>query len=176
MARNRWLVVALIGSVAVNLALVGFVVGVAASDVRMPWRGMGFDATAGLVHLIRFLPEDRRAEVLQGAGAERPSRQSLRAMRRAQHEIQAAIAAEPFDPVALTAALSTFSERFSESQQRSHAVLVLMMAQLTPEERQRFADTMRHMREPRPGRREGRGREHGPRRPPDQRAESPPSD
>ena len=165
--KTRWLVVALVVSVAVNLALVGFLIGF--SGKPPAWRPGGFDATAGLGRLIRFLPEERRSEVLGPIGKDslgREARGSFRTMRRAQHGIAEALAAEPFDPDKVDAALAAFRDQFDLSQQRSHAAFVTIMERLTPEERQRFVETMRHMRDPRRdrGRRpEGRRRDDRPR-------------
>ena len=163
--KTRWLVVALIVSVVVNLALVGFLIGV--SGKPPAWRPGGFDAAAGLGRLIRFLPEERRSEVLGPIGKDglrREARGSFRTMRRAQHGIAEALAAEPFDPDKLDAALAAFRDQFDLSQQRSHAAFVTIMEMLTPEERRRFVETMRHMRDP--GRDRGRrpeGRRRGDR-------------
>lgn len=144
---KRALVIALIVSVVANLALIGFLIGTSGGPPG--WRSFGFDVTAGFGRLVRFLPDERRSEVLGGIDVRRDIRASLRTMREAQHAIEEAMAAEPFDPAALTAALEGFRGHFTASQQESHAAFVTIMERLTPAERQEFVESMRHMRDPR---------------------------
>lgn len=152
---RRWLIVGLIASVVANLALVGFLVGTTMGPPA--WRPVPFDVAAGLGRMVRFLPEDRRTEVFGDIDPRREVRTALRTMRRAQHGIEAAMSAEPFDPDALAAALDEFREQFATSQQGSHAAFVTVMQRLTPDERRQLVDSMRHMRDPRHHR--GRDRE-----------------
>ena len=144
--KSRLLVIGLAVSLVLNLALIGFLVGAAGQPP--PWRSSGFDATAGFSRLVRFLPEERRAAV-NGDDLRREIRQSLRTMRRAQHSIEEALAAEPFDPDRLAAALEDFRAQFTTNQQRSHAGLVSIMERLTPDERRKFVESIQHMRDPR---------------------------
>ena len=146
--KSRVLVIGLAVSLVLNLALIGFLVGAAGQPP--PWRSSGFDATAGFSRLVRFLPEERRAAVFgNGDDLRREIRQSLRTMRRAQHSIEEALAAEPFDPDRLAAALEDFRAQFTTNQQRSHAGLVSIMGRLTPDERRKFVESIQHMRDPR---------------------------
>ena len=146
--KSRWLVIALVVSLVLNLALVGFLVGAAGRPP--PWRSPGFDATAGFSRLVRFLPEERRAAVFgNGDDLRREIRQSLRTMRQAQHGIEEALAAEPFDPDRLAAALEDFRAQFASNHERSHEGLVSIMQKLTPDERRKFVDSIQHMRDPR---------------------------
>lgn len=155
----RWLLIALGTSLALNLALVGFLVGQAAgapSFLRAP--PAGFDPTVGLGRLLRFLPEDRRAEVLAGA-ARGDIREALATVRRTQRVLHRQLGQEPLDEQALAAALGRFREEFAASQAASHAAFVAVAARLTPAERQRFVARMnkgpRARRGDRPGRGEG---------------------
>lgn len=134
--KTKWLVIALIASATANLGLVGFWVGMQSGP--SPWAARGFDPTVGLGRLLRFLPEERRDDVL-GNDKRREIRASLRDMRRAQRAIDRALAAEPFPPDELEAAL----RRFAENQARMHAAFVDVAAALTPDERRRFRQTMR---------------------------------
>ena len=164
MTKVRWLLVALVASLALNLTLVGFLVG--ASGGPPPWRMVGFDATAGLGRLIRFLPDERRTDVFGDTDMRREIRRSLRTMRRAQHKIAEAMAAEPFDRDRLAAALEDFRTQFGANQQRSHAAFVSIMENLTPGERRQFVESTRHMRDPHRHRnrhRDGRRRDDGAR-------------
>ena len=162
--KSRWLAIALAVSLVLNLALVGFLVGAAGRPP--PWRSTGFDATAGFGKLVRFLPEERRAAVFgNGDDLRREIRQSLRTMRRAQHSIEEALAAEPFGPDRLALALEDFRAQFTMNQRRSHAGLVSIMEKLTPEERRDFVASIQHMRDPRHHRaRRGDGRDRNGRR------------
>ena len=161
--KSRLLVIGLAVSLVLNLALIGFLVGAAGRPP--PWRSSGFDATAGFSRLVRFLDEERREAVFgNGDDLRREIRQSLRTMRRAQHSIEEALAAEPFDPDRLAAALEDFRAQFTTNQQRSHAGLVSIMEKLTPDERRKFVESIQHMRDPRHhrGRRgDGRDRDGG---------------
>ena len=128
----------------------GFPLLVGAAGQPPPWRSPGFDATAGFGRLVRFLPEERRAAVFgNGDDLRREIRQSLRTMRRAQHGIEEALAAEPFDPDRLAASLEDFRAQFASNQQRSHAGLVSIMERLAPDERRKFVESIPHMRDPR---------------------------
>ena len=145
MMRPRWLIVALAVSLLLNLAAVGFLIGAAGGPPS--WRTISFDPTAGLGRLMRFLPDERRTAVFGDTDRRRDIRRSLRTMRGAQHNIAEAIAAEPFDADRLAAALEEFRMQFATNQQRSHAAFVSIMEKLTPEERQQFVESTRHMRD-----------------------------
>ncbi|MDE0659967.1 MAG: periplasmic heavy metal sensor [Gammaproteobacteria bacterium] len=157
--RSRWLVIALAISVALNVGMLGLGIGFATGS---PHWGRGVDPTAGLARLIRSLPEARREELTRtGAPAisdgelRRRLGASMRDLRTSQRLIASALAEEPFDPGAATAALARFRQHFAANQASSHEAFVAILDRLTPEERRRFLDTMR------PGK-DRRGR-HGPR-------------
>ena len=138
--KTRWLVIGLVVSLVLNLALVGFLVG--RESGPSPWHRSAFDPIAGLPRLMNFLPRERRRELM----AQQPRRQvreALRDMRRAQHAMDRALAAEPFDAEALAEALAHYREYFAAGQERSHAAFVAMAAELTPHERRRFLESLR---------------------------------
>ncbi len=153
---TRALVIALAVSAALNLGLVGYLVGASAFDP--PKRtAAGLAPIFNVERQMRFLDDDRRRELGPDRDERRRMRAVLRDIRRAQGEIWEAVRAEPFDPDALAAALQRFREQFAEQQQISHAAFIEIAAKLTPAERLRFAETVRHMerrhrreREPRP--------------------------
>ena len=147
-----------------NLALVGFAIGAASGPPH--WMGRGFEPAAGLGRLMRFLPEERRRELLGEGAWRREFRGSLRDMRRAQHAIHAALAAEPFDRTALEQALGTFHELYVASQGRSHKAFADIVATLTPEERRQFVASLRPPRDGRNSRRPPRPPGDAPRPPP----------
>ena len=159
MTKARWLLVALGVSLALNLGLVGFMIGKAAGPPTFFRAAAGMDPTVGLGRMLRFLPEERRREVM-GRDAHRQIRQSLAAVRQTQRALNRQLREEDFDAAAVTATLQSFRERFAESQARSHAALVAAAARLTPAERQQLVGQMRGGRRgDRPRRREGAGRE-----------------
>ena len=147
--KHKWLIGGLVASVVLNLALIGFLVGMASGP--SVWRARGFDPSVGMARLVRFLPPERRDELLDRA-THRQIRASLREMRRAQRAMHEALAAEPFDSAALAASLGQFRDHFATSQARSHAAFVEIAARLTPEERRGFVHTQQR-RERRPDRR-----------------------
>ena len=164
--KSKWLVIALVVSVALNVAAIGFGIGFATGS---PAWGRGFDPTAGLARLLRSLPEDRRAELMRtGTTAmsdgelRRRIGTSLRHLRASQHTIARAVAQEPFDPDGVRAALADFREHWSANQTSSHQAFVEILGRLTPDERRRFLETMRP------------GKDRRPRQGPRTRPENPP--
>lgn len=135
--KSKWLIGGLGASLILNLALIGFLIG-AAFGPPSPWARRGFDPTDGLARMTRFLGEERRRDLLDGQ-KRREIGASLRELRRTQRAIYEALAAEPFDREALAATLAQFREQFAANQTLSHAALADVVAQLTPEERRRFA-------------------------------------
>ena len=139
---TRWLLIALGVSLALNLALAGFLAGRAAGPPFLRPSPASFDPTVGLGRLLRFLPEDRRSEVLHGI-ARRDIRKSLASVRQTQRALARHLSREPFDEQALAATLNRFRDQFAASQAASHAAFVAAAGRLTPAERQRFVATMR---------------------------------
>lgn len=148
--KTRWLVLALAVSLTLNIAVLGFAIGTASSGIPRLSRP-AFDPTVGIGRLLRFLPEERR-EAVADRGARRQMRESLRQLRAAQGAVAEALAREPFDADALSAALERFREQFAASQTRSHAALVDISSKLTPEERALFVKSTRSKRDGRPKR------------------------
>ena len=145
--KSKWLVGVLIVSVVLNVAAVGFLAGFLGKGKP---GGRVVDPTVGLALLMRHLPEERRQElaregapVLSDGELRRSIRISMRELRSAQRTIGQAIAAEPFEPENLAAALARYREHFADNQAGNHQALVDILARLTAEERRRFLDTMR---------------------------------
>ena len=160
--RSKWLVIALVISVALNVAAIGIGIGFATGK---PYWSRSVDPTAGLGHLIRSLPEDRRAELartgtpaMSDGELRRRIGASIRDLRSSQRAIARTLAQEPFDPDAVSAALATFREHMAANHANSHQAFVEILGRLTPEERRRFLDQMnsrkdhRTRRPPRPDR------------------------
>ena len=95
--RRRWMRWALIASLALNLLVVGAVVG---SFVRGggPWGQGGRGAPGNIIGYVMSLPAERRGELLKRSSALRTEMRMLRQqVRAANRERIAAFTAEPFD-------------------------------------------------------------------------------
>ena len=163
--RSKWLVISLVVSVTLNVAVIGFGIGLAAGS---PSWGRGVDPTAGLARLLRSLPEDRRAELtragtpaLSDGDLRRRIGSSIRHLRASQRTIARAVAKEPFDADAVRAALADYREHSAANQASSHQAFVEILARLTPDERRRFLETMRPSKDRR-GRQGSRSRTDNP--------------
>lgn len=146
MRNRKWLVIGLIASVAVNLALGGFLAGHAS---RGGPSAVTLDPSLGLFRVVRELPEDRRESFRPVVREHFQSiRRDLRRMRKAQGSINRALEQAPFEPEALDAALDGFRAALLEVQQENHALLVRVAESMTPEERQALREVMtRHRHE-----------------------------
>ena len=168
--KSKWLFGVLIVSVVLNVAAVGFLAGYLGKGKP---GGRSVDPTVGLALLIRGLPEERRKQlaregvpVLSDGELRRSIRVSMRELRGTQRHIGQALAAEPFDPEMLAAALARYRQHFAANQAGNHQALVDILARLTPEERRRFLETMggNHGRREHARPRRGQPAGSGPRR------------
>jgi uncharacterized membrane protein len=150
MPSRKWLVSALALSLAVNLALGGFLAGRALAPGPVP---VMLDPFLATFRTLRELPAERR-DVLrpllrQHVGELRPH---LRRMRQAQRAVNQALGREPFDPDALDQALTEFRAALLATQTASHDILLRLSEALTPAERERLRRAMARPRGPlRPG-------------------------
>jgi uncharacterized membrane protein len=144
MNNRNWLLIALGASLVVNLALGGFLLGRMTAAAPMPT----VDPTLTSLRLVRDLPDERRRALRpllrESVRAMRPE---VRRMRTAQHRINASLAAEPFDPDELDAALREFRDALVASQQLSHPGLVRLAVAMTPRERALLRDALGSPRE-----------------------------
>lgn len=145
--KSKWLVIALVVSVALNVVALGFGIGFATGS---PHGDRSVDPTAGLTRLIRSLPEERRDELartgtpaMSNDEVRRRIGATIRELRASQRAIGSALAKEPFDPDAAANALATFREHWAANQASSHHAFVEILGRLTPDERRRFLETMR---------------------------------
>lgn len=145
MKSSRYLIAALAISVAINLALLGFVLG-RASNLDRP--AMRVDPQLGVGRLLRDMPAERR-EAIEPLVKDyfRSLRPRMRQVQRAQGAIRDAILTEPFDAEAMADALGTFNTRLYESQARGHPQLVRLLAALSIEERRELVQRFRRPRE-----------------------------
>jgi len=154
---------ALVLSVAINLALAGFLAGRTLEPRLAPPR---MDPTLAFFPVLREFPEARRAELRPIMREQfRNARPDMRRMRDAQRSIRAALTATPFAEAALADALTDFRAALLASQEGSHAALVRLAQALTPAERELLATALGEGQ--REGRREGvhEGRRDGTRHP-----------
>jgi len=156
--RQRLLIILLVCSLAINLLLVGGIVG------RMMAGPPPRPLPDHLGGIVRLLDEERRAELREGLVQHwrnaRPIRQEMRA---AQRDVAAAIGAREFDPDSARRALDNLRAASLEYQQASHAKLVNVLSRLTPEERERVVQFLNRQERDLHPRRDGGPRNGGPR-------------
>lgn len=144
----RWMQVALLLSLAVNLVIVGLVAG-AVWRFRPPPHLSGSVVTPNLLGYASTLPAQRR-KVLWDATAEershvRPYRREVRA---AREETIKALTAEPFDREKFKAAQARQAETENRARQAVQDLYVKIADSLTPEERHAFPSWREHRRTP----------------------------
>lgn len=132
MSSKRGLIVALIASLCINLALVGFLLGRASSfEFRRAINPM-----SGVARIFQELPEVRREELRAHFRAHRQAmRPDLQGIRRAQTDLGEALLADPFERAELESALDSFRDHLHASQISSNSAFVALVESLTSEER-----------------------------------------
>ena len=143
-ARATWrfgLAVTLAVSVALNLALIGFLAGrFLAPDAPL----MRLDPGLQMLQAVRHFPEQRREALRPLVKGERGEwLRGLRDIRAAQRAVNDALRAEPFSPEALTDALARFRGALDRGQAEGHKRLVRLAAELTPAERAELAERLK---------------------------------
>lgn len=140
---NRWLAVALIASVAINLGLAGF------GAVRF-FKYRDFAERRGWQiedQVARRLPDNARQAFRQAFEDSRKGGSfSHQQMRR---DLSAALGTEPYDHNRLAAVLDEHRRRLDQLQAGMQAGLLAAADAMTPEQRQEFAERMmrrNHMR------------------------------
>ena len=143
----RWAVAALVGSLAVNLLVVGLIVGAS-------WRVRGNTVvcrgpTPNLIGYAGTLPRDRREALWERTAQERlevrPFRRDVRA---AREEFISVLEVEPFDRQRFMAAQNKLSDAAGRAQTSVHTLYAEMAAQMTPDERRGFRRWREHLRPP----------------------------
>ena len=175
MRTNRYLIAALLISVALNLVVAGVFAGRA---FRPGPELRHLDPMVGLRRLLHDLPEDR-AEVLAPyyRAYFHALRPRFREIRAAQGSLREAILAEPLAEDALEQALLAFNKQISASQGNAVDALVALATALTPAERRQLVT---HLSQPHLSEKERRGagwsgkdRRHPPDLQPEQDAPEP---
>lgn len=145
---RSWLKIALLGSLALNLLVVGAVVGSRLGDKpnarndRAEIRQLGTSIGPYGRALSR---EDRRAlgrEFAQNARGLRATRQEMRAL---GEQVVSALRVEPFDAGAVRALLDQQIAKGQEMQRMGQGLLVERLEAMTPETRATFADNLEQM-------------------------------
>lgn len=132
---QRILTILLVCSLAVNLLLIGGIVGRFAFDKR-PTRPLPDHAG----WIIRQLDEDRRQELRDELAPDfRSMRDLRRSLRKSQADFEAAITAGDFDRERTARALAELRQSQLAWQSASHDQMVELLSRLTPEERARAA-------------------------------------
>ena len=147
MKTNKLLLVLLVISFALNLTLVGFLVGQRIYQ-------HGFAVTANPMHhmprwALSLEPERRRALLPMLRQQRQDARTQMRAIRKAHKAVQQAVAAEDFDQAELATSLIELRARLGDSQRTSHDDFVNFVNALTAKERQDLAQQLRRPKGPR---------------------------
>jgi len=144
--KSKWVAVLLLLSLAVNLAMAGFIVG------RSAMPGHAGDPTRGFPRWLHNLPQERRKELRpMVADRMREARPHMRALRQRHRALQQVLVAEPFVPDDLDAALREMRTQNSNLQQASHAAFMAFVQRLSSSEREALANDMRSSRRGPPG-------------------------
>jgi uncharacterized membrane protein len=134
----RWMKLALILSVTANLLIVGLVIGHWLAGDERP---RGVDRTIGW--MVRVVPEERREMAEAYFDAARPQFEAAQAERMDQFgAVLEAIRTEPFDPAALSSAMTATLETRSSQRALVYDRFATLLGQLTPEERAGIAERM----------------------------------
>ncbi len=137
---GRGLRIALALSVALNLAVVGLVIGVALRGPPMPpmaVRDLGFGPFAAA------LTEDDRRALRDAFRSQKPDlRAERRAMRADLEAVSVALRADPFAPEDLKAALARGAARTADLLRVGQGLLLDHVLAMTPEARQALADRL----------------------------------
>ncbi len=146
--KSKWLLVLFVLSLALNLALVGFLLGRSSADFR------GGDPTRGFPRWAMMEMSQERRESLRPTFSRHRAdmRRQLRDMRDHHRALQTAVAADPYDPAGLAAALADMRAAHARVESTNHAAFRDFVSQLSPAERQRLAEQLGrpHPRHPRP--------------------------
>ena len=142
----RWMLLLLIGSLAVNFLVIGLAAGAM-------WRFRGPPPLAGVTpNLLGYastLPSDRRKALWDQTEGERQTlRPFRREVRAAREETIKALVAEPFDREKFVAAQEKQSEAEQRARQAVQGLFAKIAAGLTPEERRAFPSWREHRRPP----------------------------
>lgn len=137
MMKSKWVAIVLLVSLALNLALAGFLLGSRTQQVA------SHDPTRAYPRWARSLPESRR-EALEPVMMKhmRAMRPKVLTLRQQQRALTAAIGAEHFDTEILQSALTDMRSEHERMQRASHESFTEFVAHLTKVERRALAKDM----------------------------------
>ncbi|MGI9326761.1 MAG: periplasmic heavy metal sensor [Pseudomonadales bacterium] len=139
-----WLIGALVFSVALNLFLVGYVLGQDPAWRRSPPMGPPHS------QLRRFMHSQSEARRQALAPLVRTywhtSHESMLQLRAARHSLNAALQSDPLDETAVEQAMTGVDEALRNSSRQSQRAMLPLLRALTPEERAQLAASGRRMR------------------------------
>ncbi len=151
--RRRWLAPALVVSLGVNLAVLGFVAGLALHGPPKDGPRGGPSSDGGLWRYGADLPEPYRDALMRALRESRGDWGAERTRWRGQREaVAAALVAEPFDPAAVAAALGAERALMSALAERGTALLLAQIERMDPEARRAYAAALLDERHGPPGR------------------------
>lgn len=148
--RGRWLRVALVASLALNLLFLGAVAAAVWRHRAHAASSLGYSAT--LLGYAQKLPATRRQEIWRHTREERRGLQPLRAeVRAARQEWREALGTEPFDRDRFARAQARVLEAENRARAEAQRLFLAIAGQLSREERAAFLRWSAHGERPRRG-------------------------
>ncbi|MBM9596067.1 periplasmic heavy metal sensor [Roseitranquillus sediminis] len=143
-APRRWTSILLAVSLALNLLVVGIVVGfVFDSHGPERWRDRPAAGQFGRNPLIAALDEEERRRMLEDMRQRaEPLRENREALRQRFETMLTLLRAEPFEPDALRAALAEQRRAASDRQALGEELLIARLAAMTPNARAAYAERL----------------------------------
>ncbi|MGI9391044.1 MAG: periplasmic heavy metal sensor [Boseongicola sp.] len=144
--QRRWLVPALLVSLAINLLIVGIVVGFVISS-KPPIPDRVGDNVRSLIGapFVQALPKEDRQALMKAIGAERGRLRENREALRARFEaLLGALQADPFEPAAIAMLLQKQRSVAIRRQQIGESLLIERLKTMTLDERDQYADRLAH--------------------------------
>ncbi|MFO1015719.1 MAG: periplasmic heavy metal sensor [Caulobacteraceae bacterium] len=138
---NRWLIIGLVVSAAINVFLIGTAVGVLVLGARFAQAGPNTAPRPGqeIIRAAAVLPPEQAQKIRQALRREAVEVQpQVRASRQARRQAWLNGASEPFDAAAVKAALAQARERDIATRARIENEVVDLAADLTPEQRRAY--------------------------------------
>lgn len=137
-AAPGWMKLVLVLSLTANLVVVGFLIGHSLVEEE---QGNSLDRQVGW--MLRIVPEERREMAEAHFEAARPQLEAAQAERLDQsRHVISAVRAEPFDPAAVSAAMTGTLQSRSTQRTIVYDRFATLLGQLTPAERVAVADRM----------------------------------
>lgn len=156
----RWL---LMISVALNLAFVGGLAAVWWKGPPGPWRGGASQTAFGLMKFSRDLPDERRDAVRRHLKEARPALKSAQVeLRQARVKAAEVLGSASYTPEAMRAALDAVASTDNRLRAMGTDALMKAIGELTPEDRQKLAQSWTRRLEREQRRRGKRERDDGP--------------